>query len=443
MKNIRFNISIYIIIPVIFAGIALLSTVVSYHITVYYLKKGMDPQWPVAFWGIVMMILTFICGLLITKIILYPLERFVINTEKLGLLKNISKQEEKVIPKDEMSRFNIVFEQVSELLSQVESRELFPQIVGQSKAMRGVFNRIMKVASTDSTVLLLGETGTGKELITKSIFKHSLRKKKPFVAINCAAIPASLLESELFGHEKGAFTGANAKKPGKFEIANGGTLFMDEIGDMPLETQTKILRVIQEGQIDRIGGVCPIKVNVRFIAATNKDISKMVDAGIFRQDLFFRLNVFTIHLPPLRERKEDIPLLVEQFLNQLEKNIDVSSETMQLLMAYDWPGNVRELQNAVETASAFAKDVIKPVHLPSAITNKWGNTGKEKPEIPENQNLDHRLKEMERGMIIEALIRTRGVQAQAAKLLGIKERSLWHRVKKFGIDAASFKEDIN
>lgn len=443
MKNPRFNISIYIIIPVIFAGIALLSTLVSYHITVYYLKKGMDPQWPVAFWGIVMMILTFICGLLIAKIILNPLERFVINTNKLGLLKNISKKEEKVTKKDEMGRFNIVFEQVTELLSQVEARQLFPQIVGQSKSMRGIFNQIMKIASTDSTVLILGETGTGKELITKSIFEHSRRKEKPFVAINCAAIPESLLESELFGHEKGAFTGANAKKPGKFEIADAGTIFMDEISDMPLETQAKILRVIQEGRIDRVGGVRPIKVNVRFIAAANKDLSKMVEAGMFRRDLFFRLNVFTIHLPPLRDRKEDIPLLVEQFLKQLKKNLDVSSESMQLLMAHDWPGNVRELQNAVEAASAFAKDVIEPVHLPPAITNKWGNTGKEKPVIPENQNLDHRLKEMEKGIIIEALTRTQGVQKQAARLLGIKERSLWHRVKKFGIDATSFKEDIN
>jgi transcriptional regulator with GAF, ATPase, and Fis domain len=443
MKNPRFNISIYIIIPVIFAGIALLSTLVSYHITVYYLKKGMDPQWPVAFWGIVMMILTFICGLLIAKIILNPLERFVINTNKLGLLKNISKKEEKVTKKDEMGRFNIVFEQVTELLSQVEARQLFPQIVGQSKSMRGIFNQIMKIASTDSTVLILGETGTGKELITKSIFEHSRRKEKPFVAINCAAIPESLLESELFGHEKGAFTGANAKKPGKFEIADAGTIFMDEIGDMPLETQAKILRVIQEGRIDRVGGVRPIKVNVRFIAAANKDLSKMVEAGMFRRDLFFRLNVFTIHLPPLRDRKEDIPLLVEQFLKQLKKNLDVSSESMQLFMAHDWPGNVRELKNAVESASVFAKDVIKPVHLPSAITNKFGNTGKEKPVIPKNQDLDHRLKEMEKGIIIEALTRTQGVQKQAARLLGIKERSLWHRVKKFGIDATSFKEDIN
>ncbi len=443
MKNIRFNISLYIIIPIIFAGIALLSILVSYHITVYYLKKGMDPQWPLAFWGIVIMILTFICGLLIAKILLAPLEQFVINTEKLGVLKNISNKEEKAAKKDDMSRFTLVFEQVTELLSQVEARELFPQIVGQSKAMRGVFNQIMKVASTDSSVLVLGETGTGKELITKSIFEHSLRKEKPFVVINCAAIPESLLESELFGHEKGAFTGANARKLGKFESANGGTIFMDEIGDMPLETQAKILRVIQEGQIDRVGGVCPIKVNVRIIAATNKDLSRMVDAETFRQDLFYRLNVFTIHLPPLRERKEDIPLLVDQFLKQPGKNLAVSSESMQLLMAYDWPGNVRELQNAVVAASALAKDVIKPVHLPSAITNKWGNAGKEKQEIPENQNLDHRLKEMEKGMIIAALTKTGGVQIQAAKLLGIKERSLWHRVKKFGIDVASFKQDIN
>lgn len=442
MKEIRFNISLYIIIPLIFAGIALLSTIVAYHITGHYLRNGMDPQWPVAFWAVVMMALTFISGFLIAKMLLGPLERFVKNTEKLGILRKTD-EEKRATKKDDMERFALVFDQVTELLSRVESRKLFPQIIGQSAPMRGVLNQIMKVAPTDSTVLILGETGTGKELIANSIYEHSPRYGKPFVPINCAAIPRELLESELFGHEKGAFTGAAARKPGKLEIADGGTIFLDEVSEMPLEIQAKILRVIEHAEVERVGGTHPIKVNVRFIAATNRDLSKMVDAGKFRQDLFFRLHVFPIHVPPLRDRKEDIPLLVHAFLKQLKKNVDISPETMQLLTAYEWPGNVRELQNAIEAASVMATDVIKPIHLPSTITKKWGNAAKENLGLLTNQNLDLRLRELEKGLIIEALTKTGGVQIRAARLLGIKERSLWHRIKKLGIDVSSFKENID
>ncbi|MBW2037723.1 MAG: sigma 54-interacting transcriptional regulator [Deltaproteobacteria bacterium] len=442
MKEIRFNISLYIIIPLIFAGIALLSTIVAYHITGHYLRNGMDPQWPVAFWAVVMMALTFISGFLIAKMLLGPLERFVKNTEKLGILRKTD-EEKRATKKDDMERFALVFDQVTELLSRVESRKLFPQIIGQSAPMRGVLNQIMKVAPTDSTVLILGETGTGKELIANSIYEHSPRYGKPFVPINCAAIPRELLESELFGHEKGAFTGAAARKPGKLEIADGGTIFLDEVSEMPLEIQAKILRVIEHAEVERVGGTHPIKVNVRFIAATNRDLSKMVDAGKFRQDLFFRLHVFPIHVPPLRDRKEDIPLLVHAFLKQLKKNVDISPETMQLLTAYEWPGNVRELQNAIEAASVMATDVIKPIHLPSTITKKWGNAARENLGLLTNQNLDLRLRELEKGLIIEALTKTGGVQIRAARLLGIKERSLWHRIKKLGIDVSSFKENID
>ena len=332
MKDIRYNISLYIIIPVIFAGIALLGMLISYNITGYYYRKGVDPELAMLIWGGIFVVLTYIIGLLIARMLLNPLQRFVQKTEELGVLKGIAGSDDQE-KKDEVGRFTQLFEQVTELLSQVDAREMFPQIVGQSKAMRGVFNQIMKVAPTDSTVLVMGETGTGKELITQSIYEHSLRKNKPFVAINCAAIPEGLLESELFGHEKGAFTGADSRKLGKFEVANGGTVFLDEIGDMPLETQSKILRVIEEGQVERVGGLKPIKVDVRLIAATNRDLSKMVEAGKFRQDLYYRLNVFTIHLPPLRERREDIPMLVEKFLGQGDKKRDISSEALQLLTA--------------------------------------------------------------------------------------------------------------
>jgi transcriptional regulator with PAS, ATPase and Fis domain len=302
-----------------------------------------------------------------------------------------------------------------------------------------VFFQIIKVAPTDSTVLLLGETGTGKELFANSIHEHSRRKGKPFVAINCAAIPEGLLESELFGFEKGAFTGANTRKLGKLEIASGGTIFLDEIGDMPLSIQAKVLRAIEESRIERVGGTQPVEVDVRIIAATNKDLSVMVDTGQFREDLFFRLNVFTIRLPLLRERREDIPILIDKFVRQSGKKLSVSSEAMQLLTVYDWPGNVRELKNAVESACVMAKEVIEPIHLPSGITEQSEGARDEKLEFDEDLNLDDRIKEFERRMIAKALMMAGGVQVTAAKVLGISERSLWHRVKKFDIDVDQYK----
>jgi transcriptional regulator with GAF, ATPase, and Fis domain len=442
MKDIRFNISLYVSIPVIISGIALLSTLATYNITIFYLDIEQDPVWPLAFYGTVLLGFTFVCGLLIVRFLINPMERFAVETESLGVKKN-SRADGKTSQRyDEMSRYTQIFDQVTELLTKVEAVELFPHIVGQSKGMRHVFNQIMKVAPTDSTVLVLGETGTGKELIAKSIHQHSQRCEKPFVPINCAAIPEGLLESELFGHEKGAFTGADSKKIGKFEAAEGGTIFLDEIGDMPLGTQAKLLRVIQESLFERVGGTRPIKVNVRFIAATNQDLASMSEKGTFRQDLFFRLNVFPINLPPLRDRREDIPLLVERFLEKLNKNQKVSSETIHFLTAYDWPGNVRELQNAIESASVLAEDVLLPRHLPYTITqNMYSGTTHlpEENQAYETLNIDMRIQDIERRMIINALKRSHGIQAQAARILGIKERSLWHRIKKYDIDAALYK----
>ncbi|MFC1859332.1 sigma-54 interaction domain-containing protein [Thermodesulfobacteriota bacterium] len=445
MKAQRYHISLFIIIPVIFAGIALLCTIISYNITFLYLKRGLDPEWPIIIFGMGIAVLTFVCGLVIAKILLNPVEKFIQNAERLGVLKDINPERHAdKVSKDEFGRYSLIFDQVTDLLSRVESKQLFPDIIGQSKAMRGVFNQIIKVAPTDSTALILGETGTGKELISKSIHEHSPRKEKAFVAINCAAIPEGLLESELFGHEKGAFTGANARKPGKFEVANGGTIFLDEIGDMPLGTQAKILRVLQESQIERVGGIHPIKVNVRFIAATNKELSKMVEEGQFRQDLFYRLNVFTIHLPPLCDRTEDIPSLIYHFIKMLGKNLEVSPETMQILTTYTWPGNIRELQNVVESASLLATDTIDVHHLPASVRSEWQKpTGSNQSQDMSNGgSLDERLKELEKGIIIESLARAGGVQVVAARLLGIKEKSLRYRVKKLDIDIQSLKQDI-
>ncbi len=445
MKDIRFDISLYIIIPVIVGGIALLATIASYNVTILYYKRGLDPIWPVAFWGSITVIITAIFGLLIVKFIIDPVKKFASSTENMVVFSNVSDKNMPKVQMDDMSRYTQFFNQVTEILGQVEARELFPDIVGQSKAMRGVLKQILDVAKTDSTVLILGETGTGKELIATSIHRHSARKSKDFVAFNCAAIPEGLLESELFGHEKGAFTGAISKKIGKFEAADKSTLFMDEIGDMPLETQAKVLRAVQEGQSERVGGIKPITFDARLITATNKDLPKLVEDNLFRQDLFFRLNVFTIVLPPLRDRREDIPLLVDRFLEAYGQPYSMSPEAMQLLTAYHWPGNVRELENAVEASTILAQDVIAPKHLPSAITNRLGTNGhksKKNRVLSEEMNLDHRLDELEKGIIIDALKQSAGIQKKAADVLGIKERSLWHRIKKYDIDVASFKHHI-
>jgi transcriptional regulator with GAF, ATPase, and Fis domain len=297
---------------------------------------------------------------------------------------------------------------------------------------------------TDVTVLICGESGTGKELIAQAVHYHSLRKEEAFVKLNCVAIPEGLLESELFGHEKGSFTGAFERRPGKFELANSGTIFLDEIGDMSLATQAKILRVLQEFEFERVGGGETIGVDVRVIAATNKDLAKAVEEGEFREDLYFRLNVFCIVVPSLRERKEDIPMLVDHFLNGANEQMtravtSLSKETMDLLMMYHWPGNVRELENCVHRAVVMADDdVITPKCLPVHIQSM---AQKPKYSLPDSiDSIDDTMADVEKQIIIDTLRNTGGVQSKAARLLGISERSLWHRVKKLNVDVARIKQ---
>ena len=446
MKDIRFHINLYFLIPVIFAGFSTLSFLVAFQLTHYYLSQSLQPLWPLTFWGAVLVFFTFGCGLLVVRFLISPVERFVDKTRTMGVLREDDATPGATDSADsEINRFSRVFDQVTEILSKMEARELFPDIVGQSTLMRAVFNQIVKVAPTDAVVLVVGETGTGKELVANAIHRHSYRKNHPFLAINCAAIPEGLLESELFGHEKGAFTGATGRKVGKIELAHQGTLFLDEIGDMPLETQAKLLRALEERQIERLGGVQPIKVDVRFIAATNKNLPELVKKGAFREDLFYRLNVFLIHLPPLRERREDIPLLAEHFLNRVDENKKLSTAGLQRLMAHEWPGNVRELLNAIQSAAVMSGDTVEPVHLPSSITDSWpAATRQDHPAAVDikgdaHQDLDQRLREFEKNMIIHALSQSKGIQKQAAGILGIKERSLWHRLKKHDIDASAYK----
>ncbi len=441
MRQSRFYISLYIIIPFIITGLTILAGIVSFRLTKYNLGQGSDPAQPV-FWFIILSgILTFVIGFALVRFILKPVEQFVEKAVKLASISGGRNDKGKEWSVDKIEQFANVFDRVTSVLSRMDARHFFPQIIGESLAMRGLLSLIKKVAPTDSTILILGESGTGKELVATSIYENCLRKSKPFIKLNCAAIPTELLESELFGHEKGAFTGATKNKPGKFDMANGGTFFLDEIGDMPLNLQSKILRVIQEKEFYRVGGSNTIKVDVRFIASTNQNLEKMVQEGKFREDLYYRFNVFTLHLPPLRERKEDIPLLVDYFLQNLTKKVEISSVALQMIMTYAWPGNIRELKNVIESAAVIAENgFIEPAQLPGSITGAF-NTDSKAVSLPVNLPLDERINEIEKSMIIEALRKTGGVQVRATELLGINQRSLWHRIKKHKIDVKSLKSN--
>ena len=319
-----------------------------------------------------------------------------------------------------------------------------PEIIGRSRQITEVLDLVVKVAPVDSRVLIMGESGTGKGLIANAIHRLSPRKDKPFIKLNCAAIPEGLLESELFGHEKGAFTGALSRKAGKFELANGGTIFLDEIGDMSPSTQAKVLQVLQEGEFTPVGGNQAKKVDVRIIAATNKDLFLEVQQGRFREDLFYRLNVITFNVPPLRERKSDIPLLVDHFLEEVSKRSDnekkpLSRGAMDRLLDYPWPGNVRELENALERAALLSNgSAIQPEDLPIRPNAAPGNPHTRKRQVEKNwlesqASLNETLEAVEKELIIQALKKSGGVQVEAAKLLGLNHKNLWHKIKKHNI----------
>ncbi len=431
--NIRkFHINLYTLIPLIFSGITIISVILTYQLLNQYGNSNQTSFLGFVYLIIAIGFLTFLISSIILRILLKPIMQFVNKAQKILVLKN-SNLEKQGSMTDDLDKLTKVFDNVTNILSHVEAKELFPEVIGSSASMRNIFTQIMKVAPTDSTVLITGESGTGKELIAASIYEHSSRKGKPFIKINCVAIPEGLLESELFGHERGSFTGATTQKKGKFEIANGGTLFLDEIGDMPLATQAKILRVLQEKEFERVGGSVPIRVDVRFIAATNKNLPKMIKEGFFREDLYFRLNVFSIFLPALRERREDIPILANFFLSNFEKEVKLTSAVLQLLIGYSWPGNIRELKNVLEQASVLAeKNIVESHHLPDVIKSQGliGIADNSNSDIP----LDDKLMIMEKEMIINALKMTAGIQVKAANILGINQRSLWHRIKKLNID---------
>jgi DNA-binding NtrC family response regulator len=339
----------------------------------------------------------------------------------------------KTLEADDLAR------EVHALRAQVATRYSFHNLVGKSPSMQDIYGKIEQIADSRTTVLITGESGTGKELVARALHYNSARKDKPFIALNSAALPESLIESELFGHEKGSFTDAQAKRIGQFEMAHGGTLFLDEIGDLSPATQAKLLRVLQEREFTRVGGTQPIKVDVRIVAATNKRLDEMVKREQFREDLYYRINVVSLYLPALRDRREDIPLLALHILKtrlaeEHRPPQELSKDAMELLCAHAWPGNVRELQNVIEQALIWSRgQTITPEHLPTTLR------ATARPEatldaVPSGQfSLEQSVLEYEKKMILDALARTSFVQTHAAALLGISRRMLKYRMDLLGI----------
>jgi transcriptional regulator with PAS, ATPase and Fis domain len=437
MKKKNIYISFYILIPAIYTGISMIGVIVTYQLFKQPEKINQISSLNFIYLVAAMAFFTLSISFLLLRFFLTPFIRFVNKTQKMSILADsqLGKQERIT---DDFDQITKLFDNVANILSNVEAKELFPHIIGSSTSMRNIFTQIIKVAPTDSTVLISGESGTGKELIASGIYEHSMRKGKPFIKINCVAIPEGLLESELFGHERGSFTGATEQKKGKFEIADNGTIFLDEIGDMPLATQAKLLRVLQEKEFERVGGTKLIRVDIRLIAATNKNLPDMIKKGTFREDLYFRINVFAISIPALRERKEDIFPIANYFLESLPTPAKLSTSALQELIGYSWPGNVRELRNILEQASILSENgIIELHHLPETILKE--NSRRVVDNLSDDIALDAKLDLMEKDIIIAALRKTSGIQVKAANILGINQRSLWHRIKKYNIEINTFR----
>ena len=347
--------------------------------------------------------------------------------QKVTLLEKINRE------KNQLNEENI------RLRKELGKKYSFSSIIGNSRKMQEVFYLITQVAKSNANVLLLGESGTGKELVTNAIHYNSLCSSSPLVKVNCAALPANLVEAELFGYERGAFTGADRQKEGKFELANTGTIFLDEIGALALESQGKLLRVLQEKELERLGGTKTIKVNVRLIAATNKDLAKAVEVGSFREDLFYRLNVYPIYLPPLREREADLLLLADYFLEKYSKEYTkdirrISTPAIDALMQYHWPGNVRELENCMERAVLLCEDqVVHSYHLPPTLQTA------EDTDTHQSQSLKDAVERFERELLIDVLKSSRGNMRMAAKSLETTERIFGYKVQKYQIKPKQYK----
>lgn len=342
-------------------------------------------------------------------------------------------------------QFKQLEEENVRLKRELRQKYMHEHIIGTSKPMQKIFKLIEKVADTDSTILITGPSGTGKELIARAIHFDSIRSDKPMVVINCGAIPETLLESELFGHEKGAFTGAHKSRSGRFEMANGGTIFLDEIGEMSPSLQVKLLRILQDQKFEKVGGTKTIHVDVRIIAATNKNLTAAINNGSFREDLYYRLNVIPIKVPPLKQRSSDIPLLINHFLDEVQKGRDhkitgLTPEAKDAMLVYRWPGNVRELENVIKRITILCENPVAEVEdLPEHI--QQDSLSFKQPETDildgEEQSLDKAVKDYERKLILDALEKSNGIKTKAAKLLNIKRTTLVEKIKKQNIAKAA------
>ncbi len=366
-----------------------------------------------------------------------------VDAMKLGAADYLSKPfdvEELRIVVDRALSSQALEREVKQLRAQVVQRYAFHNLIGKSQGMQEIYAKIEQVADSRTTVLITGESGTGKELVAKALHYNSGRRERPFIALNCAALPETLIESELFGHEKGSFTDATARRVGQFELANTGTLFLDEIGDLSAMTQAKLLRVLQEREFTRIGGVQSIKVDVRIVAATNRNLEEMVRKGQFREDLYYRINVISLFLPPLRERGEDIPLLAKHFLakrveEEKRPHIEFGKEALEVLTRYPWPGNVREMENIIEQAFIWSQNCpqITQEHLPTILKSDSRSSSLRDDTLAGRMSLEKAVMEFEREIILDALKRTNYVQTHAANLLGISRRMLKYRMDTLGI----------
>jgi len=366
-----------------------------------------------------------------------------VNAMKLGAFDYVTKPfdvDELLLIVERAVQSTALVREVEALRAEVGVRYSFDSIIGSAPKMQAALRTVSMVAPLKTTVLITGESGTGKELIARAIHYHSPRAQKPLVTINCAAIPENLLESELFGHERGAFTDAHAKKLGQFELADQGTLFLDEIGEMAPNTQAKILRVLETGEFSRVGGSQPVRVDVRLIAATNRDLGQGMRDGTFRSDLYYRLNVVSIHLPPLRERRDDVVALVDHFLKAKTDELGIapksfSNEAFDLLLEYSWPGNVRELENVIERALVLSRGtVMTPEDLPQYLDNGQGDSHPSQQSVLRGETrLEEAVDQFEQELIRRALVQTQYNQTRAAELLGTTRRILKYKMDKLGI----------
>ena len=379
------------------------------------------------------------CGIPLLMITAFSSTEEAVEAMKLGAYDYITKpfknDEIRLVIKNALERQQLQAEN-QRLRQQLGERSSFSSLVGESPAMAELISLLERVAPSQANVLITGESGTGKELVARALHFHSGRKQHPFVPINCGAIPENLLESELFGHEKGAFTGADRRKEGLFESAHQGTLFLDEIGELPMGMQVKLLRVLQEREFRRVGGTRNIPLDIRLIAATNQNLDEMTQDGRFREDLYYRLNVVAIDIPPLRSRREDIPLLINHIYQRLTGNdqYPVEKQALELLFNYDWPGNVRELENLVERCVVLgSSDLLTRDCLPAPIRSRTSGDCNFFEDIPDDFDLEYWLADIERTVLLKALDKAGGVRTKAAELLGISFRSMRYRLHKLGI----------